>query len=118
MTTAAAMLARTADETRLSIWCCKDPISYRKVRLLSSFIVFTHEIGRPALGQTTPPQTGYGAAWMFGREQSGHHHAGLPSMRTAVQLEHFDLQLRGQRGRIGASRAGVLSSAPSAVAAR
>jgi len=55
---------------------------------------------------------------MFGREQSGHHHAGSPSTRTTVQLERFDLQLRGQRGRIGASRAGVLSSAPSAVAAR
>jgi hypothetical protein len=39
---------------------------------------------------------------MFGREQSGHHHAGLPSTRTTVQLERFDLQLRGQSCRIGA----------------
>ena len=45
---------------------------------------------------------------MFGREPAGHHHAGLPSMRMTVQLERFDLQLRGQRGRIGASRAGVV----------
>jgi hypothetical protein len=48
---------------------------------------------------------------MFGREQSGHHRAGLPPMRTTVQLERLDLQLRGQSGRIGASRAAGLSSA-------